>query len=221
MKITIFGATGSVGQSLVEQALAAGDEVTAVARHPERLPDGVRGVRADLSATNPAELGPAVAGADAVLSVIGPRSKEDVGISSRGTKAIIATMKAAGARRLVVISAAPIATVASPGRPKPPRRDPGDGFFVANLLTPIVKRAFGHNYADLALMEDAVRASGLDWTIVRPPRMTDKPLTGTYRTASDQNLRGGLSIPRADAAHFMLQVPTLPETVGQTVRVAS
>jgi putative NADH-flavin reductase len=221
MKITIFGATGGVGQSLVEQALGAGEEVTAVARHLESLPAGVRGVRADLSATNPAELGPAVAGADAILSVIGPRPKEDVGVSSRGTKAIIAAMKAEGARRLVVISGVPIATVASPGRPKPPRRDPGDGFFVANLLTPIVKRAFGHNYADLASMEDAVRDSGLDWTIVRPPRMTDKPLTGNYRTASDKNLRRGLSIPRADVAHFMLELPTLPETVGQIMRIAS
>jgi hypothetical protein len=130
-------------------------------------------------------------------------------------------MRASGARRLVVISAAPIATVASPARPNPPRRDPGDGFFVANLLTPIVKRAFGKNYVDLALMEDEVRASGLDWAVVRPSRLTDKPLSGSYRTASDRNLRRGLSVPRADVADFMLRAAARPETIGQTVRVAS
>jgi uncharacterized protein YbjT (DUF2867 family) len=221
MRITIFGATGGVGQSLVEQALAAGNEVTAVVRDPAGLPSGVRRVLADLSAAEPAELGPAVAGADAVLSAIGPRSKADLGISSLGTKAIIAAMRTEGTRRLVAISAAPIATVASPGRPTPPRRDPGDGFVVAHLLTPIVKRVFGHNYADLALMEDAIHGSGLDWTIVRPPRMTDKAPRTTYRTAYDKNLRHGLSIPRADVAHFMLEASTLPQTVGQTVRIAS
>ena len=220
MKITIFGATGSVGQSLVEQALAAGDEVTAVARHPERLPDGVRGVRADLSATNPAELGPAVAGADAVLSVIGPRSKEDVGISSRGTKAIIAAMKAAGARRLVVISAAPIATVASPGRPKPPRRDPGDGFFVANLLTPIVKRAFGHNYADLALMEDAIRGSGLDWTMVMPPKLMNAEARGKIRVDGEALPPHASRIARADVADFMMEQIESTAWVGKGVYIS-
>lgn len=162
-----------------------------------------------------------MAGSDAVLSALGARTGADAGIASRGTAAIIAAMRAAEVRRLIVISAASIATVASPARPNPPRRDPGDGFFVANLLTPIVKRAFGKNYVDLALMEDEVRASGLDWTIVRPSRLTDKPRSGEYRTDAEKNLRRGLSVPRADVADLMLEAAACPEAIGQTVRVAS
>ena len=69
-------------------------------------------------------------------------------------------------------------------------------------------------FADLAQMEDILAGTGLDWTVIRPPQLTGKPLTGTYRTAYGQNLRGGLSVPRADAAHLMLRV------VGQPRRSA-
>lgn len=70
-------------------------------------------------------------------------------------------------------------------------------------------------------MEDILRGSGLAWTVVRPPRLTDKPLTSTYRTAYGQNLRGGWSIPRADVAHYMLRVLEQPETIEQTIGIAN
>jgi uncharacterized protein YbjT (DUF2867 family) len=70
-------------------------------------------------------------------------------------------------------------------------------------------------------MEDVVRASGRDWTISRPPKLTDKPLTGHYRTALNQNVRGGFSISRADVAHQMLDCLTHPETIGQIVGLAT
>jgi NAD(P)H-binding len=129
-------------------------------------------------------------------------------------------MQATNVRRLVVISAAPIGTVPSPGRPKPPKHDPGDGFFMRNLLAPLVKSAPRKHYADLALMEDVVRESGLDWTIVRPVELTDKPLSGTYRTAYGQNVRRGLRISRADVAHLMLRALKQPETIYQIIGIA-
>jgi uncharacterized protein YbjT (DUF2867 family) len=89
-----------------------------------------------------------------------------------------------------------------------------------NLLSPLTKVAFRKTYADLVVMEDVLRDSGLDWTIVRPPRLTDRPLTGSYRTAYGQNLRRGLFISRADVAHLMLRVLDQPETVGQTIGIA-
>ena len=61
-------------------------------------------------------------------------------------------------------------------------------------------------YADLALMEDIVRESGLDWTIIRPPNLTNGPLTGAYRTAYAQSLRGGLLVSRVNVAHLILRV---------------
>jgi putative NADH-flavin reductase len=124
-------------------------------------------------------------------------------------------------RRLVVVSAAPVSTMASPGRPNPPRHDPGDGPVMRYVLTPLIQTLLRKVYVDLAEMEDVLRDSGLDWTVVRPPRLTDKPLTGRYRTAYGQNLPGGRFVSRADVAHLMLRVLDQPETIHQAIGVAN
>src|ERR1700685_2844048 len=101
MKLTIFAATGGIGRQLLEQAVDAGHEVTAVVRHPQKLPDELSGqvhvVPGDLAAPDPATLTAtltaAVQGADGVLSGLGPRSKAETGIATRGTQAIVAAMK--------------------------------------------------------------------------------------------------------------------------------
>jgi putative NADH-flavin reductase len=221
MKLTIFAATGSVGRQILDQAVAAGHDVTAVVRNPGAVSRQVRTVTADLATVEPAALAPAVGGADAVLSALGPRSKADYGVVSAGTRAIVGAMQEAGVRRVVAVSAAPVGTVPSPGRPRPPKHDPGDGFFMRHLLSPLVGAALRDLYQDLALMEDALAGSGLDWTVVRPPRLTNGPLTGAYRTASGRNLRRGLTVSRADVAQFMLAVLTQPETIGQAVGIAN
>jgi uncharacterized protein YbjT (DUF2867 family) len=130
-------------------------------------------------------------------------------------------MEATGVVRIVVISAAPVGTVPSPGRPKPPKHDPGDGFFMRHLFSHVAGAAFGKVYADLAAMEDILRGGDLEWTVIRPPKLTDKPLTGRYRTALGQNIRGGWSVPRADVAHLMLRVLDQPETIDQVIGIAS
>jgi putative NADH-flavin reductase len=225
MKLTIFAATGGIGRQISEQAVDAGYDVTAVVRNPQKLPGDlsrqVRVVTADLAAPDPAMLKSAVEGADAVLSGLGPTSNSEAGVATQGTRAIAAAMNATGARRIVVVSAAPIGTVPSPGRPNPPKHDPGDGFVLRHLLSPLTKAALRKHYADLAQMEDVLRDSDLDWTAVRPPRLTDKPLTGTYRMAYGQNLRRGLFISRADVAHYMLRALDQPETVKQTIGIAN
>jgi len=221
MKLTIFAATGGIGRQAFDQAVAAGHDVTAVVRNPGKLAGQARIVRADLAAPDPAVLEAAVDGADAVLSGLGPRSMSEAGIASAGTRAIVAAMQAAGTRRIVVVSAAPISTVPSPARPNPPKHDPGDGFFMRHVFSHIAKTAFRKHYADLALMEDILADSGLDWTLVRPPRLTDKPLTGSYRTALGRNIRGGFLVSRADVAHLMLRVVEQPETIKQAIGIAS
>jgi putative NADH-flavin reductase len=223
MRLTVFAATGGIGRQLLEQAVAAGHQVTAVVRNPGKLSvsGDVRVVAADLADPDPAALESAVDGADAVLSGLGPRSNAEAGIASRGTRAIVQAMQATGVRRVVVVSAAPIGTVPSPGRPKPPRYDPGDGFLMRHLLNPLAKAMFRAHYADLAVMEDVLRDSGLDWTVIRPPRLTDKPLTGRYRTAYGRNLRRGVFVSRADVAHLMLGVLEQPETIKQAIGIAS
>lgn len=226
MKLTIFAATGGVGRQLLGQALAARHDVTAVVRNPGKLAGEAdarkaRVVRADMGAPDPGALEAAVAGADAVLSGLGPHSNSDAGIASTGTRAIVAAMRKTGARRIVVVSAAPVSTVPSPGRPDPPKHDPGDGFFMRHLFSHVASVMYGKVYADLALMEDVLAGSGLDWTVIRPPQLTGKPLTGTYRTARGQNIRGGWSVPRADVAHLMLRTVSQPETIQQVIGIAS
>jgi putative NADH-flavin reductase len=220
MKLTIFAATGGIGRQLLDQALAAGHDVTAVVRNPNGLSGKVRIVEADLAAPDQAALESAVKGTDAVLSGLGPRPLATAGIAAQGTRAIVKAMQATGVRRLVVVSAAPISTVPSPGRPNPPKHDPGEGFFMRNLGSPFAKTVFRGRYADLALMEDVLRDSGLDWTIVRPPRLTNGARSGTYRTANGQNLRRGVLISRADVAQFMLRAVRQPETIRQAIGIA-
>ena len=220
-KITLVAATGGVGRQLLEEAVAAGHDVTAVARNPGKLTRQVRTVTADLAAVEPPVLEAAAAGADAVLSALGPHSNADAGIAAPGTRSIVAAMQATGVRRIVVVSAAPVGTVPSPGNPNPPKHDPGDGFFMRHLFSRIARAMFGKVYDDLAQMEDIVRESGLDWTIVRPPQLTDKQPTGAYRTAVDRNVRGGFSVSRADVAHLMLRVLDEPETIHHVIGIAN
>jgi len=227
MKLTIIAATGGVGRQVLRQALNAGHEVTAVARDPAKLPAEVlaagtaRVVTADLAGPDAQALESAVAGADAVLSALGPHNNSDAGIATPGTAAIITAMRTAGVQRIVAISASPVATTPSPGRPSPPRHDPGDGFIMRHAGVRIAKALFGKVYHDLAAMEDLLHDSGLDWTILRPPQLTDKPLTGHYRTAVGHNVRGGRSIPRADVAHCMLAAVGQPETIGRVIGIAT
>lgn len=221
MRITIVAATGGVGRQALEQAIAAGHDVTAVVRNPGKVPDDVRTVTADLAAAEPAALASAVTDADAVLSCLGPRKKAEYGIVSKGTGVVIDAMRAAGVCRLVVVSGAGVSTVPTPNRPDPPRREPGAGFFNRYLSTPMARLVLGRHFVDVALAEDLLRGSELDWTAVRLPLLTDRPPTGSYRTAYGRDVRGGFSLARADAAHLMLQVIERPEAVRQAIAVAN
>ncbi|WP_112136287.1 NAD(P)-dependent oxidoreductase [Glycomyces dulcitolivorans] len=219
MKLVLAAATGATGRLVLDQALAAGHDVTALVRSPGKLPPATPHARIDFSTPDADALAAAVAGADVVVSALGATGKHDAGVARTGTVAIIEAMRAAGVGRLVVLSAAPIGTVPTPVRPDKPRTDPGDGL-VLRVLTPIVKRALAEHYADLALMEDVVIDSGLDWTIVRPPRLTDGPAKGAWRTAVGQNPRNGWTISRADLAASMLEAATDPGAAGKILAVA-
>ncbi|PXX71076.1 putative NADH-flavin reductase [Nocardia tenerifensis] len=222
MKLVVFGASGGVGQQVLEQAVAAGHDVTAVVRNAQKVAQfPVRVVTADVVEADPAVLVSAISGADAVLSAVGPANNAAAGVVSRATAAIIRAMDEAGVRRLIVVSAAPVRTTPSPGNPNPPKRDEGDGFFLKYVIYPIVKAVLKPQYADLALMEDALRASDLDWTAIRPVQLTDKPLTGDYRTALGENLPGGRYVSRADVAHCMLRALDWPRSIHQAVGMAN
>ena len=236
MKITIFGASGGTGQHLVEQALAAGHEVTAVVRdlarfsppttcadpahadlaggNPPRADPAGAGriggqgalavVRADVM--DPAAIAPLVAGRDAVISALGPRRRTKEPVCAPGATSIIAAMGRTDARRLVVVTASGHVI------------DPADDFATRYLAKPILRRLLRRAFADLTATDVLVTASGLDWTILRPSRLTNggrKP----YRTAVDHTVSGGFSISRTDLATATLAAALDPATIGHAVAV--
>ncbi|WP_042402528.1 NAD(P)-dependent oxidoreductase [Streptacidiphilus carbonis] len=210
MKLTVFGATGGVGGQIVRQALDAGHEVTAVVRDSARLTlvaPGLRIVTADV--TDPAALVPQVTGRDAVLSGLGPHGRKSPGIAGAATTAIVQAMDAAGVRRIVVVSAAPLFPIPE-----------HEALLMRCLATPIVRKVLKDAYADLADMEAALAAGDLEWTSFRPPQLKDAPLTGVYRRIVGSAVPKGWSISRADLAHAMLAAVDDPSTVKQAVGVA-
>ncbi|MEU8613623.1 NAD(P)-binding oxidoreductase [Actinoplanes sp. NPDC048791] len=202
MKITVFGATGGTGVELVRQALEAGHAVTAVVRSAADFPAGVEVVRADVM--DPAAIEPAVAGRDVVISALGHRPGAHEPVCAPAAESIIQAMRAAGVRRLVVVTAA--------GHIK----DSHDGFVTARILKPLLWWFLRAAWTDFVATDRIVAASGLDWTIMRPPRLTDGGAR-PYRTALDHTVRGGSSISRTDLATATLAAATDPATVGHAV----
>lgn len=211
ISITIFGASGQTGRLLVDQALRAGHQVTAVVRDRGRLPASHERLRVECADVfEVAAIEPLVAGRHAVVSALGPRSPRDQShVMSAGIASVVKAMQAGDTRRLVLISAAPV-----------PKHDPGDTPLLRMTVKPVLRAVFKGLYDDMALMEDHVRGSGLDWTIVRPPRLTNWPATGKYRTAVNRNLPGGHTLSRGDLAGEILRLLSDPEAVRTTVGVA-
>jgi len=213
MKLTVFGATGGIGGLVVAQALDAGHHVTAVVRDPTRL--GLLG-RPGLEVvtvpglTDPELLRPALHGSQAVISGVGPRSRKDVSVASSATRGILRAMQADGVRRLVAVSAVPVGPIPD-----------GDSFVNRRILLPLIGALLRPVYADLAVMEDEIRRSGTEWTIVRPPKLVNRPLTGRYRTVIGGNVPRGYAISRADTAHAILAMVDDPATIGQAVGIAN
>jgi putative NADH-flavin reductase len=211
MRLTIFGATGGTGACLVQQALAADHDVTAVVRDPARLPISpsprLSVVTADVF--DPAAIIPAVTGADAVLTALGPRGTGPTTIHRDSLRSITEAMRTAGTRRLIAVSGTIVA-------------DNGDGPLLSLLVKPLARATFlRHVCADMRDGEAEIRRSDLDWTIVRPPALTDKPATGHYRTATDRNVARGLRVSRADLAACLLAVTSDDGVIRHWVCVAS
>lgn len=222
MKLVILGATGGVGHHILNGAIERGAEVTVIARDKSRLkvdaPCEV--AEFDLQAASPDQLAATIASNDVVISALGSRTPHDRGVLARAAETTVATMRRAGVTRYLGISAAPVATVPSPARPNPPKHDPGDDFIARHVMMPIIKRIFAEGYADSSLMEDVIRASDLDWTLVRPPRLMDNPATGAYRTSIDTNLPHGRKIGRADLATYILDAVADSHTFRHSVGIA-
>lgn len=203
MRITVFGATGGTGRQVVQQALDAGDAVTAVVRDPARLTikaDALTVVTADVF--DPAALEPAVTGADRVISALGAKPNAKTPVRARGAEAIVAAMKAAGARRLLVVTSAGHIP------------DPADSFMTRAVVKPLIRTFMAAQLDDYARTDAAVTGSTLDWTIVRPGWLNNGAAR-PYRTSLDHGTPGAGSISRHDLADFLLSADDT--TIGHAV----
>jgi uncharacterized protein YbjT (DUF2867 family) len=210
-KLTVFGATGRVGGDVLRQALDAGHKVTAVVRDPARFDPSHPALEVATvpGLTDPEVLRPVLEGSDAAISGVGPRGRKDGPVASSATRGILGAMRASGVRRFVAVSAVPVGPVPE-----------GESFVNRRILLPFISAFARDVYADLAQMEDEIRRSATEWTVVRPPRLVNKPLTRKYRTVVGANVPRGYSISRADVAHLMLAVLDDPATFGQAVGIA-
>lgn len=193
MRITVFGATGKTGKLVVEQALAAKHEVVAFARTPARL--GIQDSKLSIlqgDVLDAVAVERAVAGSDAVISVLAPGSNAAETVVTRGTRNIVAAMQKHKVKRLIVSTGA--------GVPEP-GDEPG---IIDKVIVALLKRVNKNVYWDMVSTVELVRQSDRDWTIVRVPMLTGDPPAGNIRVgAVGRDI--GTRIGRADMAAFMLK----------------
>jgi len=206
MRIAVIGATGRTGRHVVEQALGQGDEVVAIARNPSASAHPrLKSLAADVRVIE--SLRPALAGCDAVISTIGARPAPKNDLYSVGIANIMQVMAESDTMRLSAVSAA--------------------GTFARNhknlslAYRVLVRTAYQDIYDDLERMETLIMASGMAWTIIRPPRLTNGPRTGEYRVGlTGQPLSRGGTISREDLAGFALKCVKVDTWLYRAVTLA-
>ncbi len=206
MNILVIGAAGKTGTAVVEQALAAGHEVTAfVQKADEYKVPNVRVVEGD--ATSRADMDTAVRGQDAILDTIGGKTPyKTTTLESSAASTIIASMQQNGVRRLVVTS---MLGVGDSGA--------NETFYERLLMSTFLRGAD----KDKSAMESAVESSGLDWVILRPAILSDDPATGNVRVFSAETDEKAHKITRADVAAFMLAQLASDKYLHQAVTIAN
>jgi len=201
MKITVIGAAGRLGQRVVEEAARRDHQVTGLARHPERLarPDLLTGIAAGDGRDRDVVAG-AVADADAVISTLPGGMRKDPHQAADVTRAVTTAMRDHGVHRLVITSVYPIVGT----RPR--------------TVMWLLRKVLATPYADIAEAEQITGASGLDWTIARLNRLTDKAPAGPpYATTGLLERPTGLS--RADAATLLVDLAETRDHARQALNV--
>jgi uncharacterized protein YbjT (DUF2867 family) len=216
VRLVIFGATGGTGRRVLERAIAEGHEVTAFVRDPSRMSachERLRVVVGD--AFEPERVREAVAGKEAVISVLGARQLSNPlrpgspgdpkGPASVGSENIVAAMKEHGLERFVCQTAWGV------GKSKEGAGFAGS-FFMQVLVPPLLR----DEYADKEAQERIVRQSELEWVIVRPMLLTNGPWTNGYRARVDLKPGRRPYVSRADVADFLMRQLTDDAFVHKT-----
>lgn len=201
MKIAVFGATGGVGRAFVSQALAAGHTVTVLVRDPARLDiqnDNLSLVTGNV--LDAAAVAQTMDGAEAVLCTLGNTANNPDMVVSQGTVEIVTAMATHGVRRLVVISSLGVGD----SKDQVP-------FAFKMLMKTVLRKAMQDKEAQEAL----VKATNLDWTIIRPGGLSNEPAGGNYKAGLDRSISAGM-VSRSDVAAFALGEMVSPQYLHQT-----
>lgn len=203
MKLIVFGATGKTGQHVWRVALDRGHEVTAFTRSPDKI-DAEAGVRlAQGDVRDGDAVAEAIAGHDAVIVALGSNGLRDRTTLTSGTRTVMEGMARHGVERLVVLSAAGV----------------GHSRSQIPLLSRVMFKTLLRNiHADHTTQEAAVRATGLDWTIVRAAILTDDPPSGDVTATNTGKVT---RIGRADLGGFLVQEATEGTYSRQAISVTS
>ena len=193
MNLVVLGATGRTGQLVVEQALGAGDTVTALVRSPEKLTIRNSNLRVVAGkATDSGDVARAMVGADAVISTLGGSGS----VIADSTGAIVEAAHKTGVKRVVVLSSFLVE-----------RNRMG---VLSRMITGVT---MGSVIKDKTTGEQLLRQSDLDWTICYPGPLTDAPATGSVEVLPEGTKRRiSEKISRADVAGWLVEAATSPET---------
>ena len=192
MRLLLVGATGGTGRLIFREAIAAGHEVVALVRNEEKAAALTGATLIQGDARDSAALARALGGCEGVISSLGTKLSpfREVTLLSTATDALVKAMKTESVRRLVCIT----------GLGAGDSRGHG-GFVFDRLILPLLLR---NVYADKDRQEAIVRRSGLDWTLIRPMVLTDKPATNRVEAIVDLARVHGGSISRHDVARFVV-----------------
>ena len=208
MHLALLGATGRTGRPLLDQALSAGHTVAALARTPSAL-DGSPGLTVvSGDALDPDAVARVVEGADAVLLTLGHAKGSPPDLMARAARNTVDAMERHGVRRVVTETGAGVADPRDPGGLGPR--------FMRGVMRVVARTLLADSEAHV----DVFRPSGLDWTAVRAPRLTNGPRTGAYRVGYFA-MGPGHSISRADVADLMLRLATTDEYARAAPMVTS
>ena len=192
--IIVFGASGGTGLEVVEQALEAGHQVTAILRNPDLFPirhEQLKIIKGDV--LQPHTYEHTFYGKDIVISCLGTRDRKPTTVYSEGMKNIMEAMKKVDLNRIICLSAGAVEI------------SPKASFIMKFLVKNILQKLFKYSYADMLLMEKRLRESELNWTVIRPPRLLNGDKKGNYRTSLNEFIPNMSSLTRSDLADYIVR----------------
>jgi len=209
VRIAVIGANGGIGSKVVELGLNKGFHITAIVRDPSRItithPE-LEVVQCDILKKE--RIAGVLSGQDVIVSAIGSNSLKETVLYSKGVENIIASMQDNDVKRGLFVSASGLEV------------NPTHSFLIRFATKHILQRILRNMYTDLTRMEAIIKRSNIDWTIVRPPRLTDQPVTGKYREAVNKILDNPKTISRANVAHYIVDHLMDARIMKATVEIA-